>query len=268
MRTSSNQNQIEWEKRAGLLGANLNSVLLKNAPYILNQHFHNWQEQIIFQCLKDKPETTTILDVGCGYGRLSSDLLDKFPNINITGLDISHTFLKIYKKTLKSPVVLGNIDHIPLKPTHFDFIICVTVLMFVEDDKLHRAVDNLLACLKRSGTLIIIENNQSGAPFLTGFGLARIFRNYFTKTKVHTSNKYFKHNQIRQLILATGGSVKSEYRLPATTLCFLPLQIIARLLPLRLTTKILNIVSRLDGLLSKAKLPSIWVAYIAERDRA
>jgi hypothetical protein len=57
-----------------------------------------------------------------------------------------------------------------------------------------------------------------------------------------------------------------ESRLPVTSACLLPMILLGQLLPARIVKGIFKMISRLDGLLSGYKLPSIYVAYVVTKN--
>jgi 2-polyprenyl-3-methyl-5-hydroxy-6-metoxy-1,4-benzoquinol methylase len=149
-------NKIAWEKRSNLFGTSLKGVLFKGVPDVVNEHMHDWHKKVILHSIKGKGGLR-ILDAGCGYGRLSLPMLHKFSNLDMIGLDISEHYVTLYKKNTNHPAWVGAIENIPKELGTFDFIICVTVLMYLDHDPLNQAISNLLSNLKRDGKLILIE---------------------------------------------------------------------------------------------------------------
>lgn len=68
-----------------------------------------------------------VLEVGCGVGAQTAILLERFPNITVTGIDISETQLKRAKDHLKESVKMGraqlvrtSADQLPFQDNSFD----------------------------------------------------------------------------------------------------------------------------------------------------
>jgi 2-polyprenyl-3-methyl-5-hydroxy-6-metoxy-1,4-benzoquinol methylase len=259
------QNRIEWELRSHLFGASLRSVLFKGLPDVVNEHLHNWHKKVILDFIEGK-EGLKILDAGCGYGRLSIPIAEKFPNVDITGIDVSENYVKLYEENTHYPAFVGAIENIHDELGSFDYIICVTVLMYLDNESLRKAVSNLLFHLRHQGKLILIEPHCSGLPFQTGFGMLAFLRNRIGRNTVNTKGKCFRLREIENLFDHAGGKILSECRLPITTLFFLPITLIGKLLPKEIVRGIYKRVSLLDGMLGEFKLPSIFVAYLITKN--
>lgn len=57
-----------------------------------------WKREI----LKQIPNCETILDLACGTGILTFQIAERFPDSQITGIDITENYLNVAKKKLKS----------------------------------------------------------------------------------------------------------------------------------------------------------------------
>ena len=259
-------NKIAWEKRSRLYGTSLKGVLFKGCPDVVNEHLHDWHKKVILHFIPGKGKFR-ILDVGCGYGRLSMPLLSQFPGLDMIGLDISETYVTLYKKNTNRPAFMGGIEKLPKELGAFDFILCVTVLMYLDHEKLNQAISNLLFHLKEDGTLILIEPHLSGHSFQTGFGLLTFLVNRDQKATRDTGGRYFRSGEIETLFNHAGGQVLSEWRLPITSLLFVPLTLAGRVLPDGFVKYFCKLISLLDILLGKFKWPSIQVAYLIARDK-
>jgi SAM-dependent methyltransferase len=257
--------RVEWEKRSELFGASLKSVLFKGLPDVINEHLHNWQKEITLKFIEGK-EGLKILDVGCGYGRLSIPIIEKFPYVDIRGIDISENYVRLYKENTRHPACVGTIENFPIELATFDNIICVTVLMYLDHKELEKAFFNFLLYLKPGGRLILIEPHCSGIPFQTGFGVLTFLMKRFRRDIVNTGGRSFRRNEIEGLLSNAHGKILVESRLPVTSACLLPMILLGQLLPARIVKGIFKMISRLDGLLSGYKLPSIYVAYVVTKN--
>lgn len=95
-----------------------------------------------------KQSAKKILDVGVGMGRL----LEKFPNLERFGMDISQGYLK-YAKSKGIDVCLSRIEDMPYQNDFFDIVVSTDVLEHVLD--LNLAVGKILATLRDGGILIV-----------------------------------------------------------------------------------------------------------------
>jgi SAM-dependent methyltransferase len=256
--TSDDTNLEEWEKRGILYGNSYKSVLFKKMPDVVNEHFHLAHLKFIFDCMEGIAEDSKILDVGCGYGRITLPLLRKLPKAEITGMDISPTYVSLYKKNTGRNALVGSIENIPGDIGTFDVIICLTVLMYVNKTQLVPAVSNLLRKLNKNGILIIIEPSISGIPFQTGFGLLNPIRRGAGRDKVNTGGNCFSFNEISYVVENADGIIIKEERIPATTLFFLILYVIGKILPQKWASSFFAHLSVWDRFLSAYRLPTIW----------
>jgi SAM-dependent methyltransferase len=207
-----------------------------------------------------------MLDVGCGYGRLSMAIIERFPDVDLTGVDISENYVSLYKKNTSQPAFVGAIENFPAELGTFDWIICITVLMYVDDENLGRAIDHLFLHLKPGGKLILIEPHYSGTHFQTVFWILPLLMKRIRRDTVNTGGRSFKGNKLEDLLRNAGGKILSENRIPVTSFCFLLMALFGIMLPNRVAKGIFKMISRLDDLLGMLKLPSIYVAYVVTKD--
>lgn len=238
--------------------------IFKGLPNVVNEHLHNWHKNVILNFIEEKDDLK-ILDAGCGYGRLSLPIIEKFPNVDITGIDISENYVRLYVENINKLAFVEAVETIPDEFGIFDYIICVTVLMYLYDEKMRKAVSNLLFHLKPDGKLILIEPHFSGILFQTGFGILFLI-NRIRKDTINTGGRSFRTKEIETLFENAGGKIFLKRRLPITSLFILPITLMGKLLPNGMVRGIYKIVSLLDAILGELKLPSIYVAYLITRD--
>ncbi|HNS57219.1 MAG TPA: methyltransferase domain-containing protein [Smithellaceae bacterium] len=251
-----------WEKRSLDYGATLKSVLFQGMPDAANSHFHNTHLNFILECLKNQKATMRILDIGCGYGRLSLPLGKKFPRAQISGMDISPNYVKLYRDITHRDAFIGTVDAIPPETGTFDFILVVTVLMYLPENKLINTLSGLLTHLNPGGKIILIEPDESGIIFQTGCGLTQLFR---TNSRINTGGKCFHAGKIKAVVDQAGGGVIREERIPATTFFFLLIYLVSKILPQNWTNGFFRGLTLLDSLLKNKKLPTLWSFYLIEK---
>nr|MDO8117571.1 class I SAM-dependent methyltransferase [Candidatus Sigynarchaeota archaeon] len=71
------------------------------------------------------------LDLGCGNG-YSTDVLHEAGFTGTVGLDVSEEMLLARDAT--GPVVLGDIQHLPFRPSSFNCILSISALNFISQD--------------------------------------------------------------------------------------------------------------------------------------
>jgi len=259
------QNRIQWELRSQLFGASLRGVLFKGLPDVVNEHLHNWHKKVILDFIEGK-DVLKILDAGCGYGRLSIPIIEKFPDVDIKGVDISENYVRLYKENTNHPAFVGSVESFPSELGTFDHIICVTVLMYLDGKNLEEAIFNLLSHLKPDGKLILIEPHFSGYLLQTGFGLLKFLINRIQRDILNTRGRYFRKREIEDFFDNVGGRILSERRLPITSLFILPITLIGKFLPKPMARGIYKVISLFDELLDELKLPSLYIAYFISKN--
>lgn len=255
-------NAIEWKKRSINYGASWKSVLFKGMPDLANEHFHFCHINFILECIKSNKDDIRILDIGCGYGRLSLPIIQKLPKAQIIGLDISENYVNLYKNNTGRDAFVGALESLPSEIGTFDYIIIVTVLMYLPKNILKNIFSNLFSYLNKNGKIIIIEPAQSGIIWQTGFGLVNLLHK---DNNINTGGTCFSSAEIPDLVHGAGGIVIQEQRIPATTFFFLLIYLMAKTLPHHLTYIIFRSISIIDGLLKRTKLPTLWAFYLIKR---
>jgi len=89
-----------------------------------------------------------ILDVGVGMGRM----LEKFPDLDRYGVDISIEYLKIARNKGIN-VIMSKIEELPYEDNFFDVIVTTDVLEHVLD--LNLSLAKIISVLRKDGLLVI-----------------------------------------------------------------------------------------------------------------
>ncbi len=97
----------------------------------------------------------TIVDVGCGTGNLTRELLNKLsPNGRIIAIDISNEMVQRAREKVSDPRVewnVGDATRMPIADHSVDRIICFSVWPHFENPK--TAIDEFKRVLREKGTL-------------------------------------------------------------------------------------------------------------------
>lgn len=114
---------------------------------------------------------STILDLGCGVGALTTCLVEKFPSSLIVGVDNSKYLLRELQKRRIASTVLADISDLPLKDDFFDVAIAIQVLHEIISLKgthaLIQTLKSIGTSLKSGGELVIFDHVSPGdAPVL------------------------------------------------------------------------------------------------------
>lgn len=103
------------------------------------------------------PDSFTILDYGCGVGRLAKEVLKLNKKITVIGLDASEDELRLAKE------YVNDSRFIPTKPEDFkqkvDLIYCVYVLQHVPAIELRHAIERMHYFLKPGGALVYCSSD-------------------------------------------------------------------------------------------------------------
>lgn len=136
-----------WNERVKRHGA-VREVLSTSSKESLTRQFRLWLK------LAGNPKGKTILDAGCGYGRLMKKF-SKYPE-KVVGIDISGEMLKEAKKYLGdgSKLHKGSITNLPFKDHSFDIVVCDRVLMHLTELDMKAALLEFKRILKPSGIIL------------------------------------------------------------------------------------------------------------------
>jgi ubiquinone/menaquinone biosynthesis C-methylase UbiE len=264
MQSSKLTNVAQWEKRSRIFGSSPKGVLFKSLPDVFNEYIHHWQLKNILSEIAPNSGDINIIDIGCGYGRISLPLLEKFPEANITGIDISKNYVDLFQKNTGKNAFVGFAEDFSLQSNYYDYIICITVLMYIDKDQIEKTISNFLRHLKKGGKILLIEPLHSGIYFQTCFGLLNLLSKLKNTAASNTGGNSFQYHFLQALIHKSGGKIIREYRLPATTLFFLAIYIFTNIFTSggRL---LFNLISRCDEYLKSTRLPSIYIFSVVEK---
>jgi len=257
-------NIAEWEKRSKLFGSSPRGFLFKNLPDIFNEYLHNWQLKKILSEIEPVSREININDIGCGYGRISLPILEKIPEAKITGIDISKNYVDLFKKNTSAQAFVGSAEDFSLQTDYYDYIICVTVLMYINKNKFEKTIANFLTHLKKGGKILLIEPLHSGIYFQTCFGLLNLLNKFKKADTSNTGGHSFQYNFLQSLIRKSGGEIIREYRLPVTTLFFLAIYIFIKIVP-SAGRFLFSLISRFDEYPKSTRLPSIYIFNVVEK---
>lgn len=190
------QLESDWSERANAAGMTRRAVLFKRFPGWMNDYIHRQHVRFIFE---NWPAlASSVLDLGCGYGRISDAIRERYPHIRFQGVDLCAPFAREYERTLGRCHV-GPVQS--FEPTdRFDVILFVTVLMYLDPAEQVAAVKRIARALQPGGKVICIEparEIQQTWRLLTG-------RNDASPTggSIH----YFREPELQSLLQASGLS--------------------------------------------------------------
>ena len=145
-----------------------------------------------------------VLDVGCGPGILTADLLRKA--YEVWGIDLSPNMVQEGRRTLEgNPLgtnahfAVGNIERLAFPDGHFDAVICSGILSYLEDPAI--GLGEVYRVLKPGGIAIItVPTKRRGYRLVKDLAL-RFFRPMFRNTGTMLGKKVirlsFTHRRYR-----------------------------------------------------------------------
>ncbi len=125
------------------------------------------------EALGDRP--VRVLDAGTGFGQYAYWLVDTFPNVEVTAVDVKEDYLERAQAFMAQTPYAGRVTFeradltLPLEYADtFDLALSVDVMEHIEDD---RAVfRNVRAALRPGGHLIVNTPSDQGGSGVTGEG--------------------------------------------------------------------------------------------------
>lgn len=121
-------------------------------------HLMRTRQDHLLAFISNLPVTpkTLFLDVGCGTGIITSSLLKM--GYRVVGCDYSLEMLKALKVRSQTTSKDGrwlqaDIEHLPIKPSCSDFVICLGVLIYL--DELEKSLEEIARVLLPNGIAIV-----------------------------------------------------------------------------------------------------------------
>lgn len=197
-----------WNARAQRSGNKLEGVLFKRFGLVLNAHLASAQHEVLArELLPQLPVSARVLDLGCGYGRVSKALRAQRPDLAFVGMDLSLNYCLLYRR-LNVPVVCAALEYPPFGAKQFDALIAIITLMYVPPPARQFTLRSLASLLRPNGHLFAIE---PGAEFQK---LVSRFYRSDTSGLAHS----FHQGELHELARNAGLVSVREGGFPGTTL--------------------------------------------------
>ena len=143
----------QWQLRQRQLGNTNRAVLFKNFPTIFNDSLHAAHVRFLLDCMPTA--ATTMLDVGCGYGRTALAIKQQRPALQIRGVELCEEFAAAFAQQV-GPCFSGSVTDFETAE-HFDVITIVTLLMYLDRTQQQATLLKLWQQLQPGGCLLLIE---------------------------------------------------------------------------------------------------------------
>lgn len=265
-KTSLSKTKKAWETRSKKFGFKVEGVATKSLPPLINAGLDNWMLKNIVSAVNslNSRKSINILDLGCGYGRLSKPLLKKFSKARIYGVDISKNYVDLYNKDLKprGNAIEGDIRELPFRNKFFDVVFIVTTLMYLTNlDDQERAVKEMMRVLKAEGTVVIIERSPSGYFLFTFGGLVNLIRG---KKNQEIPAASIDKNRLLALIKNSGGKIETISGIPFLSL-FMPPAVLIGKINSGLINYAMGPINSLDKKFKSLLSPSLYLSYTVSK---
>ena len=249
-----------WEARSRRAGNRLEGVMIKSFPSEINHVLHDWQIQSLMSCLSGG-DSLHVLDIGCGYGRVSQAILRSRSNFHCVGMDLAHNYARQFSKQEAScRAAQAQIPDIPFEDSAYDVVLAVGVLGYMATKPAQRlALKEMLRVLKPGGRCLLITEEPGGRRLWSLGGSLRWLgciagRGKGTENMDHVT---IKLSNLRNLIEATGGEILSQKGCPILT-ASLPFLIGMSLTGSKMVASITRSCLALDRALGDRPAPSIY----------
>lgn len=263
--TSASNTKVFWEERSKKYKDKIEGVLPKSFPPALNGYLDEWMHAQVKSVINSGVQLN-ILDLGCGYGRLSSKILSEYPQAHLTGIDLSQHYVDLYNKHLspKGHAQKGDITKLNFPKQTFDVVFMVTTLMYLTDKKSQaKAMKEIFRVLKPDGKFVFIERNLYGYKLVTLGGLVDAIRGETNKEIAAVS---FKPDDFEKFVTKNNASLDKMSGIPILTV-FLPLGFLISYFKLPGEVYFYKIIKFLDLNLSWLLTPSLYISYIGSGRR-
>lgn len=150
-------NRLSWEQRAARCGTSLSGVLFRGLSNHANEAVHAWHAWVVEDVLANSLALgTRVLDLGCGYGRLSKVLLRSRPDLSVVGQDLSANYCRLFLQN-GLPCVRADAAYLPFADESFDGVMAVTCLMYAEPKSMPGVLSNLLRVVRPGGIVLLLD---------------------------------------------------------------------------------------------------------------
>jgi len=147
---------------------------------------------------------TRIVDLGCGFGRLTECYLDRFKQVIL--FDSSTSLLHQAQETTngKGWFIAGDINHLPFHKASFDNVLMVRVFHHLPDSQ--KCLSEISRVLSRSGAFIFSYSNKRNLARIAAYLLGRDPNNPFSLETQGLDTTLIRHHPryVDDLLFKTG----------------------------------------------------------------
>jgi SAM-dependent methyltransferase len=156
-----NDNRQTWDERARALGATRRGVLFKGFTDVANGRLHDWHAWLVREVFAPAvdPAGGAVLDLGCGYGRLSQILAAARPDLFVVGQDISGWYCQRMAEG-GAGAVLADLRALPFRPRSMAGAMAITSLMYLNRAEVGAAFKQIAAMLRPHAPLLVVDPGE------------------------------------------------------------------------------------------------------------
>ncbi len=126
-------------------------------PSHVNRHYLDKRKSFILHYLK---QNDRMLDVGCGTGRLITELSSN-NEIKVSGCDSSFEMIKNIESRTRRGVICCNSDYLAYRPEAFDIVVSIAVFHHLScEDVVFKTLREIARVTKKGGKIIIWDANS------------------------------------------------------------------------------------------------------------
>jgi len=149
--------RASWEERAAHYGDGLTGVLFRGLSMHANEAIDEWHSWIVREVFaKEIPSNGQVLDLGCGYGRLSVAMLQRRRDVVVTGVDVSLKYCEMYGNSVGAAVCADMVS-LPFRDASFDGVVAVTSLMYAAPEERPMVLRELARITKPMSTVLLLD---------------------------------------------------------------------------------------------------------------
>lgn len=202
-----------WEARARSMGDSRRGVLFKGFSEPANAALDAWHQQLVRDVLAPElPSGGAVLDIGCGYGRLTRVLSTHRTDILAIGQDISFRYCS-FLASAGGLAVQADQEALPFRSCSLDGALAVTALMYAERERVVGVLRGIREVLRAGAPLLIVDPGEELR--------AKIERAGGRRVATATGGRGFLKDEYRQLAVAGGFNIVRQGGNPRESLLLL-----------------------------------------------
>ena len=96
-----------------------------------------------------------ILDVGCGKGFMLYDFKRQYPNLSISGIDVSEYAIENSITEVKNDLKVASCDNIPFIDNYFDLVISINTIHNLDREGCSKSLKEICRVSKKHKFIIV-----------------------------------------------------------------------------------------------------------------